>query len=122
LLVALVIPKHRHVWCLPKGTVELGETYPAAALREVREETGLEAEILQSLDSIQYTFLSPRRIRVNKTVHYYLMRRVGGDVSLHDHEMAEVHLVPLQEAVRMLEYPNERSVLERALAVVDAAG
>ena len=67
----------RMEWCLPKGHLEVGETAEAAALREVREETGIQGRIIRHLASIDYWFSSPDR-RVHKVVHHYLMAYNGG--------------------------------------------
>ena len=114
--VALVTPLHRRVWCLPKGTLEAGETAEAAALREVREETGLDAELVEKLDAITYWFFTPSRTRIHKTVHFYLMRAVGGDMGRHDHEIAEARFFPILEAPTVLAYQGERAVVEKAIA------
>lgn len=113
--VALVTPLHRRVWCLPKGTLEAGESPEEAALREVREETGLEARIVEKLEAITYWFYTPNRTRVHKMVHFYLMRCLGGDTARHDHEIAEVRLFPLLEAPELLAYRGERGVVEKAI-------
>ena len=124
--VALVTPNHRRVWCLPKGTLEEGESAEAAALREVREETGLSAEIIEKIDDISYWFYTPGRTRVHKVVHFFLMRCLGGDTRQHDREIAEARLFPLLEAPDLLAYRGERSVVEKAierlLGAVDATG
>lgn len=113
--VALVTPNHRRVWCLPKGTLEAGEGPEAAAVREVREETGLDAEIIEKIDEISYWFYTPTRARVHKVVHFYLMRCLGGDVHDHDHEIAEARLVPLLDAPELLAYRGERGIVEKAI-------
>lgn len=114
--VALVTPSHRRVWCLPKGTLEPGESPEAAAVREVREETGLKAEIIEKLDEISYWFYTPGRTRVHKVVHFFLMRSQGGDTRDHDQEIAEVRFFPLLEALDLLAYRGERGVMEKAIA------
>ena len=101
-------------WGLPKGLVEKGEAPEQAAVREVREETGLEAEILEPLGDISYWYVWEDE-RIRKKVTFFLMEATGGDVSQHDHEMEEIRWFPLQEAVRRASYPSERTVLRRAL-------
>jgi 8-oxo-dGTP pyrophosphatase MutT (NUDIX family) len=100
-------------WGLPKGLVEEGEAPEAAALREVREETGLIAETRQHLDDISYWFVWEGE-RVKKKVSFYLMDVVGGDTSLHDHEMEEVRWFPLADAVAEASYRTEQGVLRKA--------
>ena len=102
-------------WTLPKGTPNEGETIEETALREVREETGLEVRITQSLDSIEYWFVQGDR-RVHKTVHYFLMEQTGGSLADHDHEFDDVRWVPLSSAAATLTFPTERSLVDRAVA------
>lgn len=99
-------------WGLPKGLVEPGEQPDQAALREVREETGLEAEILEPLGEISYWYVWEGE-RVRKKVAFFLMEATGGDISLHDHEMEEVRWFPRAEAPRRATYPSERALLRR---------
>jgi len=107
--------KGKDVWALPKGGAEPGETGEAAALREVREETGLEAEIVEPLDSVTYWFLwPPEQVRYKKTVHLYLMRATGGDTGDHDDEVEEVRFVQLDDAARMATYRTDKQILKRA--------
>ena len=101
------------MWGLPKGLVEQGEKPEEAAVREVREESGLEAEIVQPLGDISYWFVWDGE-RVHKTVSFFLMEAVGGNVEAHDQEMEEVRWFPLPEAVRAAAYKSERDVIKRA--------
>ena len=100
-------------WGLPKGLIDEGETREQAAVREVREETGLEAEIERFLERISYFYVW-EGVRVAKVVHFFLMRATGGDVSRHDHEMEDVAWFPLSDAAAGCEYKGERAVVERA--------
>ncbi len=105
-------------WTLPKGTPAAGESMEETALREVREETGLDVEIVEPVGDIEYTFFQGGR-RIHKTVHHWLMRPVGGDLGRHDHEFAEVRWVPLADAPHILTYPTERDIVERALPSIE---
>jgi len=100
-------------WGLPKGLVEKGEAPEETAVREVQEETGLVAEIVEPLGDISYWYVWDEE-RIRKKVTFFLMEAVGGDVSVHDHEMEDVRWFPLQEAGRRASYPSERDVLRRA--------
>jgi 8-oxo-dGTP pyrophosphatase MutT (NUDIX family) len=106
-------------WSLAKGTPDPGETLEETALREVREETGLEVQLDSSLGSIEYWF-SDRgsEVRYHKTVHFYLMVPVGGDTAQHDPEFDVVRWFPVDEALETMAYNNEADVLRRALAVI----
>jgi 8-oxo-dGTP pyrophosphatase MutT (NUDIX family) len=101
------------VWGLPKGRIDPGEQHPQTAVREVREETGLEAVIEQSLGRIGYHYVW-EGVRISKVVHFYLMRATGGNTEDHDHEMEEVRWFPLAEALEAAAYESEREVLARA--------
>lgn len=113
-------------WTLPKGAREEGETVTETALREVREETGLEAELIGPLDTIDYWFVwAPERTRYHKFVHYFLMRFAGGDFSQRDHEMEDAAWFEPDEARRRMAFANERKLLDLipdVLATQDAGG
>ena len=87
------------------------------ALREVAEETGLQVEIQAPIGSITYWFmLPPEGVRCRKVVHYFLMRATGGDTEGHDAEFDEVRWFAGEEALSIMQYPNEVRTLEKALA------
>jgi 8-oxo-dGTP pyrophosphatase MutT (NUDIX family) len=109
-----------HTWVFPKGTPDRGETIEETAVREVREETGLDVEIVTPIGVIDYWFAVPGE-RVHKFVHFFLMRASGGDVSRHDREYDHVKWVSIDEARRLLSYDTYREILDRALDAVKAA-
>jgi len=119
--VAIVHRRSPILWALPKGTPDSGETTEETALRETREETGLEVELEAPISSIRYFFVRGST-RFHKTVHFFLMRPVGGGVELHDHEFDEVRWMPVSEALALLTHATERSVVERAVALIGGAG
>jgi len=106
-------------WSLPKGTPDGGETVEETALREVNEETGLDVEIQEGIGDIIYRFVLPTdSVRCHKVVHYFLMRPTGGETDNHDHEFDEVRWFPGEEALRILNYANDTSIVEKALVRV----
>ena len=106
------------LWSLPKGHIELGETAEQTAIREVAEETGIQGSVLAALGSIDYWFVTEGR-RVHKTVHHYLMRFLGGELSDDDVEVTEVAWVPLKDLPSRLAYADERRLAEVAGELID---
>ena len=117
--VALVHRRAPVLWALPKGTPDSGETTEETALRETREETGLEVEIETQLRSIRYFFVRGTT-RFHKTVHFFLMRPIGGSLDAHDAEFDEVRWVDLPEALAIMSHATERSVVDEAAALIEA--
>jgi 8-oxo-dGTP pyrophosphatase MutT (NUDIX family) len=116
--VALTQTSRGPMWCLPKGRVEGEETLEEAALREVREETGLDGRILQPLCPIEYSYQARGdngvRLAIDKTVHFYLIEFLQGSTEDHDGEVADVRWFPVDVAGRLLHHAGERDVLAMA--------
>jgi len=108
-------------WQLPKGRIERGETSEAAAVREVREETGVTGRVVAPLPGIDYWFAEGSRKRIRKHVDYYLLAYVGGSESDFDpKEVSEARWFDWDEAVERLTHANERRVAESARQLADA--
>jgi len=104
-------------WQLPKGWIEDGETPEVAAVREAREEAGVDAEVVAPLGTIEYWFVStydPEPARVHKRVQFYLLRYVGGSTDDHDDEVLEARWLTIDEARRMLAFKDERRMVTLA--------
>ena len=118
-VIVRVVPEQR--WQLPKGIIDDGETFEQAALREVREESGMTAELIAPIETIEYWFTADwdnSRRRIHKFVHFYLMRYKDGDGSDHDHEVDEVRWVTIEEAINTLKFKSERDVVLKASTMI----
>jgi 8-oxo-dGTP pyrophosphatase MutT (NUDIX family) len=111
--VALIATRNKTRWGLPKGAVSAGETSEAAALREVLEETGIEARIVRPLDTIEYFFRAGDTL-IQKRVDFYLMEYVGGELQPQLTEVDDVEWVELGAALRRASFDSERKLLEMA--------
>ena len=105
------------VLALPKGHPEPGESSAEAARREVREETGLETELVEKLDDIRYWYARDGE-RVMKIVSFFLFRYISGSVEDHDHEVEAALWIPLEEAPARLDYKGEKEMATIALSRV----
>jgi 8-oxo-dGTP pyrophosphatase MutT (NUDIX family) len=118
--VVVIVPVKRdmagnRVLGLPKGHPNGSETPEAAALREVREETGVVGELVGRLGDVQYWYQRGGR-RVFKLVTFFLMEYRSGDLADHDHEVEKACWMPLSQAARSLTYAGEREMVVRALS------
>jgi 8-oxo-dGTP pyrophosphatase MutT (NUDIX family) len=118
--VAVIVPAKRdangnRVLGLPKGHPAGDESPEATAAREVREETGVTAELVERLGEVEYSY-EKRGRRVDKRVAFFLFDYRSGDVANHDHEVEEARWIPLEEATRSLTHEGEREMVTRALS------
>ena len=105
----------RRVLALPKGHLDEGETPEAAATREVSEETGVTAELIDKLGDVEYSY-ERRGRRRSKRVAFYLFEYRSGRLEDHDHEVEDARWMPLEQAAEALTYPGEREIVRRALS------
>jgi 8-oxo-dGTP pyrophosphatase MutT (NUDIX family) len=109
-------------WCLPKGHLEGVETPEEAAVREVAEETGIAAEVVQALGVIDYWFTGDDR-RVHKKVYHFLLEAMSGTISTEndpDQEAEVAAWVPIAELRTRLAFPNERKMAQTAAELLTA--
>ena len=115
--IAIIRTSEEGRWQLPKGIVDPGETPEQAAIREVREEAGIDCEIVSPIETIEYWFVAsydgPKK-RYHKKVSFFLMNYISGDVADHDHEVTEARWVGFEEALSMLAFQNEKDVVSKA--------
>ena len=117
--VALIATRGRTRWGLPKGAVSEGETSEQAAIREVQEETGLDATIVKPLDTIEYFFRAGGSL-IHKKVDFYLMNFTRGELVPQLSEVDDVEWVALAEAIQRASFDSERKLLEQASREIDS--
>jgi 8-oxo-dGTP pyrophosphatase MutT (NUDIX family) len=103
------------VLALPKGHPDGEESSADAALREVREETGVEAALVEKLGDVRYWYMRGGR-RIAKVVSFYLLEYLAGELDDHDHEVEDARWMPLEQAARELTHRGERDMAARALS------
>jgi 8-oxo-dGTP pyrophosphatase MutT (NUDIX family) len=115
--VVAIVPRGKQLLALPKGGGEHGEQPEDTAVREVREEAGVDATIRESLGEVTYWYRRSGR-RVRKSVRFFLCDYVGGSTDDHDHEVTDARWIPIEEARSALGYPGERQMVEEALRLL----
>jgi 8-oxo-dGTP pyrophosphatase MutT (NUDIX family) len=119
-MLAAIRPRGKDdVWALPKGNIDTGESAAETAVREVREETGVQGRLVEKLGDVRYVYTRPGGVRVFKVVSFFLLRAGRGKIGAIDEEMrievAEARWLPLEEAPRRLSYGGERQMAAKAL-------
>lgn len=121
--VALVRVGPKNRWQLPKGIVDEGESPELTAVREVREEAGIDARLIAPLDVIEYWYVGDdrdgRRVRFHKFVHFFLLEYESGDVNQHDYEVEESRWVEVNAAEGMLSFSSEQRVMAKARELLE---
>ena len=121
--IQIALIRVRKRWGLPKGHVETGERIEQTAVREVREETGLQGKVEKKLGSISYTYRTKRKsgepIRISKRVYFFLLKYLAGDVQGHDHEVDEARWFLIEEAIDTLAFATEKRMVRRALSILN---
>lgn len=110
--VAMIATRDRTRWGLPKGALSKGETSEHAALREVQEETGLDAEVVEPLETIEYFFRAGDML-IRKNVDFYIMRFLGGEMRPQLSEVDDVAWVALDDAVDRASFDSEKKLLRK---------
>ena len=119
-VIAAIRPagKEPGVWALPKGNIGRGEKADATALREVAEETGVDARVVEKLGDVRYVYTWGGE-RIFKVVSFFLLRyrsgRIGELPAGMELEVAEARWLPLEDAPRLLAYGGERDMAAKAI-------
>jgi 8-oxo-dGTP diphosphatase len=114
--VLLAQHSQHHGWVFPKGLIgdtKAGEGREETALREVKEETGAEGEIIKTLSPVTY-FYSFQGQKIKKTVYYFIMKFIGGDITKHDFEMEDVQWIHETNVSDKLTYKGDKEVWKEA--------
>ena len=119
--VALISVGEKNRWQLPKGIVDKGESTENAALREVREEAGIDTEGVELIDKVENWYFwkeDGQRVRYHKFVYFYLLRYKSGDVRDHDHEVNEARWVNIDDAIKILAFDSEKKIMKKAKELI----
>jgi 8-oxo-dGTP diphosphatase len=126
----ILVSQHsqHHGWVFPKGLIGdhvEREGKEETALREVKEETGIEGKIIRALNPVTYWFVmegdpsaGSGQEKVRKTVYYFLMEYVGGDIDKHDDEMENVEWLPKEKVEERLTYKSDKIVWREVKALI----
>lgn len=115
----LMLKKYYGDWVLPKGKMEKGETTKDTAIREVREETGIDAKILKKVGYAKYIYINQESKKVYKRVDYYLMEELGGNLLPQKEEgFCQAEFIDYKKAVILLKHDSERKMVINAMSLL----
>ncbi|OGD86601.1 hypothetical protein A2Z23_02220 [Candidatus Curtissbacteria bacterium RBG_16_39_7] len=117
IFIVIYKPEGRDTWQLPKGWIDKGETSQEAAVREVKEEGGVEGKIIEKIDTIKY-FFSWEGERIFKTVTFYLMEYVSGKPEDHTWEAETAEWIEVDEVVERLTFKTEKEIVKKAKLLI----
>ena len=121
--VLLVAVKNGTVWTIPKGLIEKGESKESTAIREVKEEGGVDGEIVDFIDKIEYWYVWPdqtgEKVKRHKTVYYYLLKYKSGDPAMHDYEVDDANWFDIDDAIKVVKYPSDKKILKKAKDLIE---
>lgn len=115
----ILIKRRNKFWCLPKGKIEKGEKIYQAALREVKEETGVEADIIKKIDKINYWYHKSKNIKCFKTVYFYAMFFKSGCINSDSCEVDDVKWVNIDKALSDMSYDGEINIVKKAVKDIE---
>lgn len=122
LLILVAQHSYHHGWVFPKGLIGdkiEGESKESTAVREVEEETGIKAQIIEAIEPVTYWFKFNEE-KIKKTVYYYVMEFVGGDTNEHDFEMEDVKWIEEGKVLDKLTYKSDKEVFKKALPIIQS--
>jgi len=122
--IALISVGDDNRWQLPKGLVDKGEATEHAAVREVREEAGIDSEVIERLDKVEYWYFwneDEQRVRYHKYVYFYVLRYKSGDVQDHDREVNEARWFKINDSINVLAFDSEKKIVEKARELLESA-
>lgn len=118
--VLVIVTQHsqHHGWVFPKGLIDKGENKKSTALREVEEEAGVQAKIIQELPPTEY-FYQLKEQKIKKKVTYFLMEYVSGNIGDHDWEMEDAQWIPLDKVYEKLSFKSDKEVFQKAKKLME---